>query len=361
MKVLEITSSLDGGGIARLLYDYCSRLIPEFEFDFVVSAENEGILEEPLRNLGCNVFHVSQMKKSFGEYKRQLEFIIKNGNYDIVHDHCDYKSFFELQIAKRNGVKTRIAHSHRAMVPQSITEKFIKLIFTPLTKYLATDLFACGIDAAKWAWGKKAYENGKVFILKNAIHTEEFLFSNEIRQEIRNELGLTDKFVVGNVARFSYQKNHEYLIEIFKEIAKKRNDAVLVLVGRGELMNNVQEQVKNDQIDDRVIFLGVRNDVPKLLNAMDVFVLPSRYEGLPVALVEVQANGLPTYVSTAVTTEMKVSSNMHFISIDNDPSKWAKEILESDNKRLPSHIKESGYDIGSAVIALKEKYYSYGH
>lgn len=153
MKILEISSELDGGGVDRLLYDYCSRMIPEIHFDFIVTSKSEGMLEQPLKKLGCNIFHVAQMREDRKLYKRQIKEIIKKGNYDIIHDHSGYKAIFTMYYAKKYNIKGRIAHAHMAYIPESGKEKAIRRICTRIVKHYATDLFACGEDAAKWMWG----------------------------------------------------------------------------------------------------------------------------------------------------------------------------------------------------------------
>lgn len=217
MRVLHVTSSLDCGGIASLLYEYCTRMMPEVQFDFVVSSSKEGIIERKLLNLGCNVYHLPRISANPRLYLNKIRSIIENGDYQIVHSHCDFKSYFELKIAKKCGVKVRIAHCHRANQSVSLTDHIVQLIFTPLTKCVCTHLFACGKDAAIWAWGNTAYKNSNVFIMKNAIETKNYEFSSLTRSEFRKYFGIDDKYVIGNVARLSYAKNHEFLLDIFSE------------------------------------------------------------------------------------------------------------------------------------------------
>lgn len=355
MRVLHILSELDGGGVDRLLYDYCSRIISDIEFDFVVVSKKEGILEQPLKDLGCKVFHVAQMREDLNRHNAELMSIMRNGNYDIVHIHSGYKAYFDLRCAKKCEVKCRLVHSHLAFEPEKFRQRLERMIFTPLTKMLATQLCACGRDAAVWMWGAKAYASGKVFVMRNAIDVKRFQFNSAKRDELRKQLGLEGKFVIGNVARFSYQKNHEFLLKIFKEVLKKRHDAVLLLVGRGELFEEVQQQAKDLGIFDSIVFLGVRNDVPELLNAMDVFVLPSRYEGLPVVLVEVQGNGLPVFASDKITDEIKLNDNVDYLSLDN-VDEWADKICLCDTERVNVDMSEYGYDIDVEAKNLKEFY-----
>jgi glycosyltransferase involved in cell wall biosynthesis len=356
MKILEITSELDGGGVDRLLFDYCSRMIPDIQFDFIVTSKTEGMLEKPLRDLGCNVFHISQIRENRKLYTEQLKEILKNGHYDVVHDHSGYKAIFTMYYAKKYGVKGRISHSHIAYIPERFINKVERKLLTPITASLATNLYACGIDAAKWMWGKKKYNDGKVSIMTNAIKADSFIYSEKERTLVRAELGIENKFVIGNVARFSYQKNHDLLIRVFKKVLEIREDAILLLIGRGELYSEIVELTKEMKLTDKIIFLGVRNDVHRLLNAMDLFMLPSRYEGLPVTLVEVQANGLAALVSDSVTDEVKLADNVKYMSLSAGEEQWAQNCCLLDTKRLENAIKGSNYDLEFASSNMKRNY-----
>lgn len=357
LKVLHTIPALDGGGADRILYDYTTRMMDEFQFDFIVHTDYVGILETELISKGCRIFHIPPLHENKNEYKRRIEEIIRDGKYDIIHVSQGYRGLFFLYYAKKYGVKTRIAHSHMAYIPESLKEKIIRNISTVFVKYLATNLFACGNDAAKWMWGKKAFHHDKVFIMKNAIDTKRFAFSEDKRSQIRKEFNVEGKFVIGNVARFSYQKNHEFLIHTFSEIKKSRENAVLMLVGRGELESDVKKQVEELGIQDSVIFTGVRNDVPDLLNAMDVFALPSRFEGLPVILVEVQANGLPTLVSEHVTREIDICTNINYLPLSIEQWVESLSILEMvrDEKSLNS-VSKQGYNIEIEAEKIKKIY-----
>lgn len=357
IRVLEILSCLDGGGVERLLYDYCSRLSQKIHFDFVVSSDFIGILEKPLIDLGCNVFHVTPIRNSIISHIKDMNNILENGSYDIVHDHSGYKSFINLYSAKKHGVKVRIAHSHLAYIPETRKNNGLRKLITPITKYYSTNLFACGKDAGQWMWG-----NSEFYIMNNAVNTRAFQFNTTQRVELREKYRLKDKLVIGNVARFTFQKNHEFLIKIFNEIKKIKENAVLVLVGRGEEEGNIKDLVATYNLQDSVIFMGVRNDVSNLYNAMDVFVLPTRYEGLGMVLIEAQANGLKCFTSEGVVPkDVKVTNNVQFIGLRKDANYWADLICEVDPKRdltAFEQIRCAGYDIDIEMDNLYNKYLS---
>lgn len=357
LQILHTIPALDGGGADRILYDYCIRMSDVIHFDFIVHTENQGILEQELQNIGCRIFHIQPLHTNARAYCSNIKNIIKNGKYDIIHVSQGYRGLLMIFYAKKYGIKVRIAHSHMAYIPESIKEHVVRKISTFFVKRYATHLFACGKDAAIWMWGREAYTSGKVHIMTNAIDTERFKYSEEKRDKIRAELRLEDKFVIGNVARFSYQKNHEFLIRVFAEVKKIRKDAVLMLIGRGELEADIKNQVSVLGLNNSVIFMGVRNDVPEILNAIDVFVLPSRYEGLPVTLVEVQANGLPTLVADTVTKEIYINNNVAYLPLN--VNCWVGAICRSIKTRINNNselVKNAGYDITLEALGLLQHY-----
>ena len=316
------------------------------------------MLEADLRAKGCNIYHVPALHSDRKRHISAVRKIIKDGRYDIVHVSQGYKGFLFLLFAKMYGVKVRIAHSHMAYIPETIPVYLVRKCTAFLSKLFATHLFACGKDAAVWMWGKRAYNSGKVHIMQNAIDLKRFAFSPAKRADVRKQLHVEHKFVVGNVARFTYQKNHEFLIEIFKEIRRKKQNAVLVLVGGGELEPLIRKQARDHNLEDAVMFLGVRNDIAELLNAMDVFLLPSRFEGLPVTLVEVQANGLPAFVSAAVTKEIQISSGLQYLPLEQSAEEWADQILTADMDRGACKLTDDCYDIDIMAARQKQLYKS---
>ncbi len=358
IKVLFTLPALDGGGAEKIIFDYVLRMSPDFAFDFIVHTKDKGILEADLEERGCSIYHIPPLHENRKQYVRDVRTIIQNGNYDIIHVNQGYRGLVFLWIAYRNGIKIRIAHSHMAWIPEDTKTRVVRILSTCIVKRLATDLFACGNDAARWMWGQRTFQSGKVRIMTNAIDTKRFSFSTSKRDDIRSALQLGDSFVIGNVARFSYQKNHEFLIDIFEKICENRKDAILLLVGRGELEQDIYDWVNRKGLTERVKFLGVRNDVPDLLNAMDVFVLPSRFEGLPVTLVEAQANGLPCYVSDAVTPEIKVTDDIFYLPLTDKAEDWAKQIYKVHLRqgRGKAEISNS-YDIEVAYKILESYYF----
>lgn len=361
MNILEVCVELDGGGIDRYVFNNCMR-IEGIHFDFTIVKNNKkGILEDSLEERGFHIFKVPRLKKGLIGYYKSLKKIMKNGNYDAVHVHLGYKGFLALLCAKRCGIKTRIAHAHIADEKESFIKRQIRKLLSFFSRKNATHLVACGIKAAKYIWGKKAYEKGNVVVLNNAIDTNLFQFNVEMREQKRKELGFNNnEIVIGNVGRLTAQKNQLRILDIFNEIHKKNSTAKLVLVGRGDQEKDVEEKIKALNLSENVILLGVRTDVPQLLNAFDVFLFPSLYEGLPFTLVECQSNGLPALCSDTITQEIKILDTTLFLSLERTNEEWASKTLElaqlGHNSMGNKKVMEAGYDLNIEAQRLKEYY-----
>lgn len=363
MRILEVCVDLDGGGIDRYLYNYCSR-IKDIQFDFAVVENNKiGILESKLIEMGCNIFRVPRQSNGIKQNYNALKKIILQTKYDAVHIHLGYKSAVALLCAKNCGIRTRIVHAHIAFVPESFFQKALRKGMTFITKRLATSLAACGNDAAKWVWGKKAFDRGMVTVHNNAIQTADYAFSEELRKSARKELNINENtLAVGHVGRICEQKNQIRLVEIFASIHKLRENSVLLLVGYADEQYKelVLAKARELSVENIVCFLGVRNDVKNLLNAFDVFVFPSLYEGLPFTLIETQCNGLPALSSDAVTNEVKVCECVDFLSLDASNEEWAqKAVLLSKNAHNPNayqDVANAGYDINIEAEHLRSYY-----
>lgn len=368
IRVLHELSSLDGGGVSKLLFDYYSNMDHEkIHFDFMIyDYYEEGIFEAPLKAMGCEVYRLPVFKIDKKQCLQQMETIIKNGHYDVVHSHRGSRALFVLHYARKYGVKKRIAHSHIAYEPVSKKKRFLNIVLSKYVMLLATDLFACGIDAGIYMWGKKTSDANRIRIMKNAIKIDQYKFSEENRAKARQELGLTNELTFGIVGRISDQKNFPFLIKTYSEVQRQIDNSVLIIIGRGvqEEEDRIIKMCKEIGITEKVHFLGVRNDVPFILNALDVFVLPSLYEGLPVVLIEEQANGLPAVISERITDEMVVTDLIQRISIDGEdaPHIWANALIategrDSKHRSVYSEIvKEAGYDIITESKKMQEFY-----
>lgn len=363
VRILQELSTLDGGGVAKLLYDYYRNIDHnKVHFDFVISNYyDKGIYEDYFTSQGCKIFKIVKKIENKEKYLKQIEEIIRNGDYDVIHSHYGIFSHEVMEIAKKYGIKKRIAHSHIAYEPIDNFQKLKNIIHRKLAVANTTDLFACGRDAGIYMWGKSAVKNGKVHIMKNAVDTSKFAFSNEKRIEKRKVLGVEDKFVIGIVGRLSEQKNYPFLWRVYKKVLEKRNDTALIVVGRGTEEKEIKSLAKKMGIYDKISFLGIRDDVPELLNAMDLFVFPSLYEGLPVVLVENQSNGLMSFASDKITNEMAVTDLVKFLPIEGTEDQWAEEICNykpsiENREFYRQQIIDNGYDIKSASLEMQNFY-----
>lgn len=275
--------------------------------------------------------------------------------FSVVHAHILENCGFVLAAARNAGINIRIAHSHLAQTSFDIKYPFRKYGKYILKNCHATKYLACGNDAGKYLFDEQQFT-----VLPNAVDTTLFSFNKMIREMKRKELGLEEQcFVLGNVARFHPVKNQIYLIDIFDSLLKEREDAVLILVGVGPEQDAVREKVKLLGLESKVLFLNVRTDVNELLQAMDVFVFPSKLEGLPLSLVEAQATGLPCYLSDRVATETAITDLVEFIPLDAGPEIWASHILKSVNKErknVLTQIREAHYDIQENAEWLQNYY-----
>lgn len=363
VRVLQICASLSKcGGVQNVLQNYYAHMNQkEFVFDFVVMGTEVGELEEWFESRGSRVYHVTPRSVSFRKNTGELKQIIKDGNYDVVHCHQDYKSLIAIIIAKLYGVKTRIVHCHQAFPKESAKSRIVRRLSTMLMKCFANVFIGCGKNAAKWLYGERMLKTGKVIILNDAIRLEKYAFSQGKRKQIRCELGLENKLVWGNVARITEVKNHKLLVDIFAKFHQQNDQSALLLVGDGELMDEIKGYCKSLGLSESVIFLGARSDVYEVLSAMDVFLLTSRSEGLCLAMIEAQANGLPAVCSPFVPKEVGLQRNVLFVA-ENDyenTEAWCSVIEKAlDIGRLEdvTALTQAGYDIGQEAKKLEKIY-----
>ena len=225
----------------------------------------------------------------------------------------------------------RICHSHSTASKGETKKNILKYLLRPLSKLYATHYFSCSEYAGKWLFGKRAYKKKKITIINNAIDIEKYQFNPEIRERIRRELLLGNSFTVGHIGRFVFQKNHEFLIDIFNELHKIHLDSKLLLIGGGPLEEDIKKKVETLHLTEYVQFLGIKENAFEYYQAMDAFVLPSHYEGLPVVAVEAQAAALPILCSDGVTQETKKAQAFEFLPLEKGSELWAKSILKYTN------------------------------
>lgn len=332
------------------------------QFDFIMDGYNETPIDQEIKRLGGQVYKVEPYEKNILKNVHQCEAIFRDNGYKIVHSHLNTLSVFPLYAAWRAKVPVRIAHNHSTAAQGEGKKTLLKYMLRPFAKLFATHYCACSVYAGRWLFGDSFYNSGKVHLIKNAINIDKFSYNKGIRNRIRRELHLEDKFVVGHVGRFVYQKNHTFLIDIFYEVKKRNPDAILMLIGSGQLEGDIKKKVRDLGLFDSVLFLGTRSDVADLTQAMDVFVLPSHYEGLPLVAIEAQAAGLRTIVSDSVTNEVKVTNLVEFCSLTQSASEWAghvhgfRETRDYERTNTDEVLRLAGHDIRVAAKELQKWY-----
>lgn len=359
IRVLHVLASLDRGGAETMIMNFYRAMDrSKVQFDFIVNqSDSVYAYEEEIRALGGYVYQVPRYKISnFIAYRKAWKQLLQtHPEWGIIHGHHTAPASVYIPIAKRLGRLT-IAHSHNSFVEENRVKLLVrKSVLRPL-RHQADYLFACSKLAGEWMFGSAA----NFRVIKNAINTSEFIFSATDREQIRSELGIGKSFLIGHVGRFFLQKNHQFLLHVFRKVCDQHEDCRLLLVGEGELKSEIEDLAEKLGIRDRVIFAGVRSDIPALLSAMDLFLFPSMHEGFPVTLVEAQANGVPIKASDAISDEVAITDLIEFISLDQDAGYWAEEVLTSRSKRgdegSSGAIEAAGYDVKSNAKELWEFY-----
>lgn len=356
-RVLHIVNKMGYGGIETFLMNIYRNIDRnEVQFDFAVHTKEKGDYDEEIKKMGGNIYYFTPRRTSIIKYKRDWEkFLSENKNkYVAVHMHVSsLTTILPLKIAKKYGIKKRFIHAHNTYQKGKIHNILNKLNQKNIDKF-ATKCFACSTEAGKYVYGNKQFE-----LINNAIEASKYSFSMEKRNEIRKKMDIEDNLAILHIGRFNYQKNHEFLINIFEEIAKQEEKAKLFLIGVGELQETIKNMVKEINIEDKVYFLNTRDDINQIMQAMDIFVFPSLHEGLPVVLIEAQAAGLKIFASDKITKEVKITDLLEFVSLDVSPKKWANLILKSkDYKRENTEkaILEAHYEMKVLVNKLKMYY-----
>lgn len=367
LKILFFIDRLRLGGIQMLAYDILKHNDPT-RMDIEILNLDDGQeypLTQTLKGMGVKIYKLqgAWMKTplDFPHYFKSVEaFFRDHHDYDVVHMHSSSKNFFILECAAKWGIQVRVAHSHNTgfQSKNPLTIALGNLMMKPMRKY-ATHWVGCSKLACEWLFGQGCVERGEAKVILNGIDSSLFVYDEQVRNQIRKEMQLEDKFVIGHVGRFVNQKNHTFLLDIFAEIAKRRNDAVLMLIGIGELMEAMKQKAANLGITDKVLFVGFRDDRNRLMQAMDSFLFPSLYEGLSVVLIEAQAAGLPVFTSDTTTTETLYSPHMQFLSLKQPASEWAELLLKKgcvERKDMTRTINEAGFDIRAMVDNLYKLY-----
>lgn len=355
IKVLEFVGSAIKGGVESVVFSYCDALKNEVEPTFVFFDDSTFIPDEFVKSVGGHYFVIPHVKH-LCKFKKAFKKILTENKYDIVHSHVNTLSVFVLKVAKQCGYQHRLAHSHSQSNKKEHLRNAIKNILKKFSKKYATMYLACGENAGRFQYGDKAFDEGKVRVLKNAIEVNRFKFNQEDRVAIRKELGVKDdEILVGTLGRLCQQKNQQYILKM----AELSPDIKFVIVGAGPLDEELKGYIKEHNIKN-VIMYGVSHEASRFYNAFDIFVLPSLYEGVPVTGIEAQTNGVYVLFSDQVSRESQASSFVKFLPIeDSDLSKWVDEIkVKHPHEDHLKEIVDSGFSIKEASEALLKIYRS---
>ena len=355
IRILHIVTYMGRGGLETMLMNYYRSIDrTKVQFDFLIHRDFRADYDDEIEALGGRIYRLPSLNPCSRSYLGALDrFFVEHPEYRIVHSHLDCMSAIPLKAAKKHGVPVRIAHAHSSRQDRDLKYP-LKLLFKRSIPGQATQLFACGDEAGKWMFGTDDFR-----VLNNAIDAGRYRFDPKVRQEVRSELGIpADALVAGHVGRFMAPKNHGFLLRIFAELP---DHARLLLVGDGELRAENEHLAEELGIRDRVIFAGLRRDVERMLQAMDVFVFPSLYEGLPLSVIEAQAAGLPCLISDKVPIEGKKTDLVTQIPLDASPAEWAGAVAsaaETPRRDTLAQIREAGFDIRANAEWLQQFYIS---
>lgn len=357
-RILYFGMSNNLGGIENFVINYYRKIDKsKFKIDFV-KTQDKICFEKEIVDNGSKIYHITPRRKNFIKYYIELyKLLKKHKEYKIIHVHLNTLSSIEPCIIGKMTGKKVIAHSHSTWNGHKFITKVLNKINSILINKVSDKRLACSKLA-----GEYMFKKGEFYIIKNAIDAKKFIYNQEIRKKIREEININKEFLIGMVGRLEYVKNHIFVLNVLKELLKEENNIKLIIVGDGSLKNKLYNYCKQQDIDSKVIFTGERNDVDEILQGLDLFVMPSELEGLGIVAIEAQAAGLKTLVSEAIPQEAYITDLIESISIKNT-TKWKNRILQLyktlniDKRRNTfEEIKNSGYDIESEVTKLQKIY-----
>lgn len=328
-RVLHVFSALDSGGVSNYVMNLYREINTEtIQFDFAMTGGKKSLYDEEVIAHGGRVFYFDTSKS----LRKNLRYFLREkGPFHAVHSHVFFYSGMVLREARYAKVPVRIAHAHNAYTgePLSLARLLYETSMQVLIRLYATDLLGCSEKACQYVFGKEVMRDKRAAVVPDGINCKRFAFSPLVRNQVRKQYGLENRFVVGHVGHFNPAKNHEKILSVFREVSRCRKNASLLLVGDGELEKDIKREVETLGMSDRVVFAGSHKDVERYYQAMDVFLFPSRYEGFGMAMVEAQASGLSCVASSVVPKETNVDGRAVYLPLEEDDSAWAKVILDA--------------------------------
>lgn len=374
-KILHYVGSMNRGGMEMFimnLFNHIDR--KELMFDFAIHGSNVGDFQEEIRNLGGGWYFFPKMRKNPNKYRKAWRTFWEThaGEYCAFHFHTNsLANIIAIEEAARAGIPIRIIHSHSSMANKGKLQwlnDFLHKLHQKKIPELATHLFACSDKAASWLFGDMKLGVLPVIYINNGIDIEKFRYNEMNRSHIRETLALDGLKVVGHVGAFLPVKNHKFIVDVIEKAHEMDSSIRCVFIGQGRLLGEIKNLVASRKLNDVILFLGVQNNVHQWLSAMDVFIMPSLYEGLPVSLIEVQANGLPAIVSDTITDSVKLQKNLYYKSLSDGTTAWAKEIIKVIDNHCREYnsncVSDCGFDINETAklyenIILRDGAYKY--
>lgn len=367
IRILQAFVANDKGGLTGYIcqnYRFINR--EKIQFDFLTFEDKKLDFEDEFLAMGAKFYHIPRPSHPVA-YAMALKKVLRQNDYAAIHFNMSYANFIPVIIARWLGAKRIIMHSHSTAIDDRrsgvrIIKTAIHKIGRYLMSYMADDYLACSSLAAAWMYPEKLLRSSHYYMAKNAIDVSKYSYNPQIRAAVRENEGIKeDTFVIGHVGRFTYQKNHEFLIDVFKQVHDKLDNSLLLLIGEGPEENQIKEKVESLGLTSSVLFLGRRSDVPRLFQAMDCFVLPSRFEGLPIVGIEAQAAGLPCLFSTCITSETSQIKTLSAF-VDLECHKWTHLILSIKTFKRTNVDKKlilSDYNLDNAIRKNEQYYLSF--
>ncbi|HEM3672388.1 TPA: glycosyltransferase family 1 protein [Streptococcus suis] len=360
LRILQVFAEMNRGGAETMIMNLYRNIDREkIQFDFIVHTQEKCAFDDEIEQLGGRIYKVPKyVGTNHLSYKNAWKnFFMSHSDYKIIHGHVRSTASVYLKIAKKYNL-TAIAHSHSISSGSGIKAVIKNLLQYPI-RHISDYFIACSESAGRWLFGDKIVASNKFKILNNAIEIEHFTFNNQVRDTIRKEFSIEDKYVIGHVGRFHPTKNHEFLIDIFKSVQSKVNNSVLLLIGDGALKESIRMKVRKEKLENSVIFAGVRSDVHDIFQGMDLFLFPSLFEGLGIVVVEAQAAGLNCIVSDQIPDEAIITKLVDKVSLSKSPEYWSEVAIKKINykrKDTSEFIKAAGYDIKETAKWLENFY-----
>ena len=359
-KILHYVGCMHRGGMETFIMNLFYHIDrKEIMFDFAIHGSDVGDFQEEIRTLGGKWYFFPKMRKNPIKYRMVWRKFWKNHaqEYCAFHFHTNsLANIIAIEEASRAGIPIRIIHSHSSMSNKGKLQwlnDFLHNLHKKNIPELATHLFACSDKAATWLFGDWKRGSLPVIQINNGIDIEKFHYDQAIRDDLRKSLNLDGTKVIGHVGAFLPVKNHKFIVEVMEKAYEMDSSIRCVFIGQGCLFEDIKNLVASKKLNDVILFLGVQNNVHEWLSAMDVFIMPSLYEGLPVSLIEVQANGLPAIVSDTITDSVKLQKNMYYKSLSDGPTAWAKELIKVINNQCRSCnsdcVSLGGFDINDTA------------